>query len=91
MNKEYITKQFCINIDKPELKCNGKCHLKDAIAQQDETEQSPKLAQNTILPVFFSTYTLQLPLPDLRAYKHEVLEMVLLSSYESKMFQPPQS
>lgn len=35
---EAITEQFCINKDKPELKCNGKCHL----AKQIEKHESPQ-------------------------------------------------
>lgn len=32
LNKEYITDYFCENKDTPELKCNGKCHLKDLLS-----------------------------------------------------------
>ena len=28
INKEYIAKVLCINQEKPELACHGKCHLK---------------------------------------------------------------
>ena len=27
LNIEYITEKFCENKDKPQLQCNGKCHL----------------------------------------------------------------
>lgn len=36
LNKDYITKVFCINKDKPELKCNGKCHLNQQIKNQEK-------------------------------------------------------
>ncbi len=32
---------FCKNIDKPELKCNGKCHLKEVVKEQTNTDQIP--------------------------------------------------
>lgn len=28
INQDYIAKNICINRDKPQMKCNGKCHLK---------------------------------------------------------------
>lgn len=31
LNKEFITEQYCVNKAKPELKCNGQCHLKKEI------------------------------------------------------------
>lgn len=49
LDKEYITEQFCINKDKPALKCNGKCHL---AAQLTSTEpvQSEQPAQINYIP-----------------------------------------
>lgn len=42
---EEITDAFCINKDKPEMHCNGTCHLKKQLIQTDnstplESEQS---------------------------------------------------
>lgn len=90
LNKKYITEQFCVNTDKPELKCNGKCHLKDAIAQQSENEQNPDLAQNLIIPVYKSNNILEFPKPELLVYVYHLKEVVLLNTYECKLFQPPQ-
>lgn len=36
MNTEFITQAFCVNKDKPEVLCNGKCYL----AKQLEDERS---------------------------------------------------
>jgi len=33
---------FCINQDKPELKCNGKCHLKKIAKTQDKEQKTPE-------------------------------------------------
>ncbi|MBU2940454.1 hypothetical protein KO494_12980 [Lacinutrix sp. C3R15] len=33
---------FCINQDKPELKCNGKCHLKKVAQTQDKEQKTPE-------------------------------------------------
>lgn len=39
-NYEYIVTVLCINQDKPELECNGKCHLKKSLKEQTNEEQS---------------------------------------------------
>ena len=41
MNKEYITKNFCVNKDKPEMECDGKCHMKKMLKKsKDKQEES---------------------------------------------------
>jgi hypothetical protein len=41
INQDYIAEFLCINQDKPEMQCNGKCHLyKEVEKQQDETPVS---------------------------------------------------
>ena len=39
---ESFTEQFCQNKAKPELKCNGKCHLKKISKEQDSQDSSKK-------------------------------------------------
>lgn len=38
LNHEYIAEFLCINKDKPQLQCNGKCHLVKEIKKQQEQE-----------------------------------------------------
>lgn len=38
INYEYISTVLCINIDKPEVNCNGKCHLMKELAKVSEKE-----------------------------------------------------
>ncbi|HBK83634.1 MAG TPA: hypothetical protein DDZ41_08565 [Flavobacterium sp.] len=42
INYEYITTKLCKNIDKPILKCNGKCHLAKELAKAAQTENPLK-------------------------------------------------
>ncbi len=35
-NNESFTEKYCVNKDKPELKCNGKCHLKKSLKSENE-------------------------------------------------------
>ena len=39
VNYDYITKVLCENKAKPELKCNGKCHLMKELAKESESEK----------------------------------------------------
>ena len=40
VNYDYIATELCINKDKPEMHCNGKCHLAKEIAKTINTESS---------------------------------------------------
>ncbi len=40
LNQDYIAEFLCINKEKPELECNGKCHLVKAIEKQQENDSS---------------------------------------------------
>ncbi|WKW46800.1 hypothetical protein P3875_01625 [Myroides sp. JBRI-B21084] len=37
---DYIKNELCVNKDKPELNCNGKCYLKKAMAQAAANDNS---------------------------------------------------
>lgn len=41
VNYDYISTQLCENKEKPELECNGKCHLKKELAEVAKNE-NPK-------------------------------------------------
>lgn len=38
INYDYIVKELCVNKAKPEMKCNGKCHLMKELAKASEKE-----------------------------------------------------
>ena len=39
INYEYISTVLCINKEEPKLECNGKCHLKEQLANAAEDEK----------------------------------------------------
>lgn len=51
-NKKYYATVLCENITKPNLHCNGKCHLMKEMKEQEKKEQSPttptKVKQETV-------------------------------------------
>ena len=46
MNYEYIATKLCVNKDKVELECNGKCYLMKSLAAAAEEESQQKKEQN---------------------------------------------
>lgn len=42
INQDYIAEVLCINKDKPEMKCNGKCHLKKELKKTEDPVENPK-------------------------------------------------
>ncbi|NUM32184.1 MAG: hypothetical protein HUU47_07650 [Bacteroidetes bacterium] len=41
INQKFIIKNYCINKNKPKLKCYGTCHLKKQLDKQENTENLP--------------------------------------------------
>lgn len=39
--KTEITQKYCVNKDKPQMHCCGKCHLRKQFAKDDKQQQSP--------------------------------------------------
>lgn len=39
INYDYISKVLCVNKEKPQLRCNGKCHLMKELAKAAEDEK----------------------------------------------------
>lgn len=42
---EYIKNELCINKEKPQLQCNGKCHLKTELAKASDSEKGNEKKQ----------------------------------------------
>jgi len=40
INKKYIVENFCVNKDKPEMGCEGKCHLKKQLEKTNPENNS---------------------------------------------------
>ncbi len=41
LDKTDFIEQFCVNKDKPEMKCNGKCHLKKVTQENSDNNTTP--------------------------------------------------
>ncbi|MCK5872773.1 MAG: hypothetical protein KAG26_08100 [Methylococcales bacterium] len=91
-NQDYIAANLCENIEKPELECNGKCHLKKELTKDTKEKHEDKIviadnvlffdAQNVEIildePIFFS---------EVKTYSHYLEKDVV--SYTASVFHPP--
>lgn len=56
-NYDYIVNTLCENRDKPELECNGKCHLSKELAKEagaDDTNPQNKTSKTEIPQIIIS-------------------------------------
>ncbi len=78
INYDYIRTELCENVDEPELKCNGKCHLKKELAKEvqekNPVSESKKVSYaefNYLFCTAFKAFTFDRPLLDV-AYKNMI-------------------
>ncbi len=55
INKKAITEEFCVNKEKPELNCEGQCHLADQLTEpvSQESNNPIEISYLPQLPLFF--------------------------------------
>ncbi len=56
VNKDYLTKVFCINKEKPEMHCEAKCYLKKQLIKASEKEHE----NNKPITINFNDYPIAL-------------------------------
>jgi hypothetical protein len=57
LNQKYIAENLCVNKEKPQMDCNGKCHLKKQLSKQEQAghQSVPNLKEIGETLVFFET------------------------------------
>lgn len=99
INQDYIAQELCINLDKPEVMCQGKCFLDDQLAKVNTTpanqdHQTPTKFEKKDIPLFYKTNkaenltTYSSSKPTWKSYQ------VAIYYYEKHLlgvFHPPQS
>lgn len=58
LNIDYIIEKYCVNKEKPELQCNGKCHLAKQlqITTPTENHQSTSILTEAFFPVYLQDF-----------------------------------
>ena len=73
LNQKAITEQFCINKSKPELQCNGKCHLTKEL-QETKDSPSEKIINTRNFDLAFISYVeFELKIPKIIKKKELVI------------------
>ena len=92
VNKQFIVAELCVNKDKPEMHCNGKCYLMKKLKQaQDKEQKQERQAQKPQVqdalietPMVFRRYAfseLELHIP---------VSTGMPKSIRNSIFHPPQ-
>lgn len=70
LNIDYIIENYCVNKEKPQLQCNGKCHLAKQLAvTTNDTEDNTSYLTSffeAFFPVYFQEYNYS---QELRGYE----------------------
>ncbi|MBB5637915.1 hypothetical protein HDF26_000755 [Pedobacter cryoconitis] len=91
LNESYIVSKLCINRDKPQMHCNGKCYLMRKLKQAEQKERN-RAHENqrsmyqlgvVVEKLSFNPYMVRVE----RIYKPEL--PFLLPAYAADIFQPP--
>ncbi|MDQ2179245.1 hypothetical protein [Marinifilum sp. D714] len=92
-NQDFFA-EICENKDKPEMECNGKCHLKKQLKQQEENESEKKKIniEKENLNFISSCFDL-IPEPKISdaITDENLLHFQLIKKHVSDIFHPPQN
>ena len=82
---------ICTNKDKPEMHCNGKCHLKKQIKQHEEQKSDTKKRSQKKFELFIKCLDIIKEKQFVSNLKHSIsyTETLHLSQYFSSIFHPP--
>jgi hypothetical protein len=74
INKEFISTVLCINRDKPELNCNGKCQVTEQLKEQEKkkNEQKGTVSDKVDTPVYIPASATQLH-PPIGKEKYQII------------------
>ncbi|RXR20467.1 hypothetical protein EQG63_00625 [Flavobacterium amnicola] len=96
VNYDYISKVLCENKAKPEMKCNGKCHLMKEMAKASEEEKPLQNEKKASHHEFETLFIAQLPSFEIRV-SNESIQNTITTNYSdlycyegaSSVFHPP--
>ncbi len=93
VNNEYIREVLCINKDKPELACGGKCYLMQQLqeSQQKQEKEFPQLLHSkyefVLINIFFAT--LKEPIGISQLTNHPLYIAAISDAFLLDIFHPP--
>ncbi|WP_152266695.1 hypothetical protein [Agriterribacter humi] len=91
-NKSYIARVLCINKEKPQAHCNGKCYLTKQLNQQEKQDQQAPVPkwEKFDMQLFFLPKSLDFSNdPFLVTAEYHTENDMLTSSFHRSIFHPP--
>ena len=73
LNQKAIIEQFCINKSKPELQCNGKCHLTKELQETEDTPSEKIINTRNFDLAFSSNFEIELKIPKISKKRELVI------------------
>jgi len=93
INQDYIAKNLCVNRDKPMMHCNGKCHLKKKLNEEDKKEhESPERSSDKTEIFYAAWYRQELPAPFMTSIARNYVFPYCIGTPEDRptgVFHPP--
>jgi hypothetical protein len=92
LNQKYIAAELCVNKNRPELHCNGKCYLMSKLRQAEQKERAREIEnQRPVLQpaLLVDRLSLQAPMFTIAKAAHPELRFNF-PTRSSAIFQPPQ-
>ncbi len=92
LNQDYIAEFLCINKDKPELQCNGKCHLVKEIEKQQKNDANALAISIENYPIGFVNILKVKALNSFTSLKKHTstpYQKLYSFNYNYSAFQPP--
>ncbi|MBL4669835.1 MAG: hypothetical protein JKY30_11305 [Flavobacteriales bacterium] len=98
VNQAEIIELFCINKEKPQLQCDGKCHLANQLAEvENDTEESPFSPNNISynleinLSLTETEIDIQPPIKSLTKQTYYIFNSPISEGFHSIQSPPPKS
>ncbi|MEC5142279.1 hypothetical protein [Chitinophaga sp. 212800010-3] len=91
VNQTYIAKELCVNRDKPQMHCNGHCHLKKELDKDTQPEKNNNNGKDKYEVMFVDPIqSFSISSPDNQLSFISYYKAPRLSKRSSSIFHPPQ-
>ena len=91
LNKDWVTLKYCENKDKPEMNCQGKCHLIKQLQKNKNQDDKipPRFSRNNLEYFFLYLPADQKGLEFYKLIQHHTLPRIFYSAVFSQVTLPP--
>jgi hypothetical protein len=91
LNRDFISKTLCVNVEKPMMHCNGKCYLTKKLKEQQKQDQSPvsRTEKFDVQPFFIPSVPVINKVISVSAGTFFIEDENLVSSFPGSIFHPP--